>query len=114
MAKVTDFNEVKAAVAQNLAEMGSSILDFLTLSEAVTCLTLIYLTNDLLTGFGQDFVNNPSIISSPHRIAIIYQGHHSFYKSEEPICEYEDLDEDIDSIRVVLDAAIARWEEQNG
>jgi hypothetical protein len=111
--KVTDFNEVKAEVAQNLAEHGSTILDYLTLEEAVTCITLIYLTNDLVSGFGQDFVNNPTIISSPHRIAIIYQEHHSFYKSDLQICGYEDLTEDIDSIRTVLDAALARWEAQN-
>lgn len=114
MAKVTDMNEVRAAVAENLAEMGSAILDYLLLDEAITCITMIYLTNDNMAGFGQDYANNPSIISSRHRIAIIYQGHHSFYKCDTPICDYEDLEDDVNNIRITLDAAIARWEEQNG
>lgn len=110
--KVTDLNEIRDAVARNLAVNGSTLLDYLTLEEAVICMTMIYVTNDELTGFGQDFANNPTIISSPHRIAIIYQNRQSFYKVEGDICGYEDLDEDIDAIRVTMDAALARWEER--
>lgn len=110
--KVTDLNEIRAAVAENLAQMGSELLDYLTLSEAIDCITMIYVTNDMMRGFGQDFIGNPSIISSPYRIGIIYQGRHSFYVVDGTICDYEDLDEDVDSIRVTIDAALARWEER--
>lgn len=112
MAKVTDLNEIKAEVITNLSEHGSTLLDYLTLGEAVNCITMIYITNDEVAGFGQDYLNNPSIISSPTRIAIIYQGHMSFYQVDCPICDYEDLAEDIEFIRVTLDAAFARWEAQ--
>lgn len=108
--KVTDLNEVKAVVAESLAQTGSEILEYLTMEEAVDCIMMIYLTNDMMRGFAQDFIGNPSIISSPYRIGIIYQGHHSFYKVDGTICGYEDLDEDIQSIMVTLDAALARWE----
>lgn len=114
MAKITDLNEIRAEVISQLAECGGEVLDFLTLEEAANCITMIYLTNDVCAGFGQDYANNPSIVSSQQRIAIIYQGHHSFYKSDLPLCEYTDLVEDIESIRITLDAALARWSVQCG
>ena len=112
--KETNLNEIKAAASDALATIGSELLDFLTIEEAINCLVMIYLTNDICAGFGQDYENNPSIVSSRHRIAIIYQGHHSFYKCDFPICEYEDLVDDMDSIITVLDAALARWQVQCG
>lgn len=110
--KVTDLNEIRAAVVENLSQMGSDLLDYLTLDEALDCITMIYVTNNMMRGFAQDFIGNPSIVSSPYRIGIIYQGRHSFYKVDGTICDYEDLDEDVESIRVAIDAALARWEDR--
>lgn len=112
MAKVTDLNEIKAMAAQNLAMHGTVLTEYYSLEEASIIMTMIYVTNDITAGFGQDYLNNPSIISSPTRIAIIYQGHMSFYQVDCPICDYENLAEDIEFIRVTLDAAFARWEAQ--
>lgn len=113
MAKVTDFNEIKAMAAQNLAMHETALTEYFSLEEATAIMTMIYLTNDITAGFGQDYLNNPSIVSSPTRIAIIYQGHMSFYKVDYQICDYLDLMDDLDCIRVTLDAAFARWEAQN-
>lgn len=112
MSKVTNLNVIKEAATQTIENYGSELLEYLTMEEAVTCFTLIYVTNDITTGFGQDFTGNISVISSPTRISIIFLGHHSFYKVHECICLYEDLEEDMDAIRITMDAALARWEEQ--
>lgn len=110
MAKVTDLDVVYNAAYRALYNEGCVVLDYLTIEEAARAMTLIYVTNDMVTGFGQDYTNNIHILSSPTRIAIIYQGHHSYYKTDGNICQYEDLCEDIEAIRVTLDVALARWE----
>lgn len=112
MAKVTDLNEIKAMAAQNLAMHETVLTEYFSLEEASSIMTMIYITNDITASFGQDYLNNPSIVSSPTRITIIYQGHMSFYQVDCPICDYLDLMEDLDFIRVTLDAAFARWEAQ--
>lgn len=111
--KATDLNEIRAVVAEELANQGGKILDYLTLGESTDLLTMIYVTNDRTAGYGVDYVGNLSVISSPTRIAIIFLGHHSFYKHDGSICLYADLEEDIHEINIVLDAALDRWEEQN-
>ena len=111
--KQTDLNEIQAEAREMIAQFGSGLLDFLTLEEAVNCLVMIYVTNDVTAGFAQDYTNNISVISSPHRVAIIYQGHHSFYKSQPTLCGYEDLEEDLNYVRICVDAALSRWEENN-
>ena len=110
--KVTDMSTVADAATYLLVNYGGTILDFLSIGDAAICLTMIYMTNDLTYGFGQDFQNNISIVSSPTRIAILGFGRHSFYKVDESICLYESLADDLHEINVVLDAAIARWETQ--
>lgn len=111
--KVTDLNEIKAAAAEELAQHGSELLDYLTIEEAAETLTMIYVTNDQMQGFGQDHLGSLSIISSPTRIAVIFLGHHSYYKHDGNICDYEDIEIDMHEINLVLDAALDRWEEQN-
>lgn len=111
--KATDLNEIRAVAAEELAQHGGRILDYLTVGESTDLLTMIYVTNDRAAGYGVDFLGNLSVISSPTRIAIIFLGHHSFYKHDGSICLYADLEEDIHEINIVLDAALDRWEEQN-
>lgn len=113
MAKVTDLNLIRDFAKQELEEYGSVLLDFLTLEDACNCMTMIYVSNDLTTGYAQDYENNISIITSPNRVAIIYQGHHSFYKTEYPICMYEAIEEDMKIIRITIDAALQRWEDNS-
>lgn len=110
--KVTDMSTVQAAATVRLENDGGTILDFLNIDDAAICLTMIYMTNDITNGFGQDYQNNISVVSSPTRIAILGFGRHSFYKVDGKICQYESLMDDLREINVVLDAAIARWETQ--
>lgn len=110
--KVTDLNEIKAVATEQLENYGGEILEFLTIDDAAVCLSMIYMTNDVLCGFAQDYMSNISVISSPRRIAIIGFGRHSFYQTDENICGYERLTDDIEAIRITLDAALARWEDR--
>lgn len=109
MSKITNLNTIHDFAMQCLDDSGSELLDFLTIEDAANCLTMVYITNDLTTGFAQDYENNVSIISTPTRVAVIYQGHHSFYKQQGNICQYNAIEEDMEAIRVTIDAALARW-----
>lgn len=110
--KVTDWNEIRTAAAKELNDNGSEILEYLNIDEAADCLSMIYLTNDRMAGFAQDYLGNLSVISSPTRIAIIFLGHHSYYKHDVNICEYEDIEDDMREINMVLNAALLRWNDQ--
>lgn len=111
--KETDLTVIQNAAIDELSANGSELLDYLTSQEVVDVFTLIYLTNDKTCGYGIDFVGNLSIIASTQRIAIIFLGHHSFYKHVSPLCEYDDLEIDMHVINIVMDAALERWREQN-
>lgn len=111
--KATDLNEIRAVAAEELAQQGGRILDYLTIGESTDLLTMIYVTNDRAAGFTVDYLGNLSVISSPTRIAINFLNHHSFYKHDGTICLYNDLEDDMHEINIVLDAALERWEEQN-
>ena len=113
MAKLTDLNLIRDFARQEIEENGSELLEFLTMEDAANCLTMIYVTNDRTTGFAQDYENNISVLSSPTRIGIIWQGHHSYYKVGGKICLYNAIEDDMNEIRVAMDAALMRWEEQN-
>lgn len=109
--KVTDLNEIKTAATAELNEHGSELLEYLTLDEAANAMTIIYVTNDQMSGHGQDYLGNLSIVSSPTRIAIIFLGHHSYYKTDGNMCDYHDIAEDMAVIRCAIDAALLRWQE---
>lgn len=110
--KVTDYNVVLAAATNKLEKDTCLILDYLTIDEAAQCMTMIYLCSDLMLAITMDYTGNISVIASPYRIAILYLLHQSFYKSETPICLYEELEDDINEIALRLEAALKQWEEQ--
>ena len=111
--KETDLTVIQNAAIDELSANGSELMDYLTSQEIVDVFTMIYLTNDQLSGHGIDFVGNLSIVASTQRIAIIFLGHHSFYKHVGPLCEYDDIEIDMHVINMVMDAALERWRDQN-
>lgn len=111
--KETDLTVIQNAAVDELSANGSELLNYLTSQEIVDLFTMIYLTNDQTSGHGVDYIGNLSIIASTQRIAIIFLGHHSFYKHPEPLCDYNDVEEDMHVINMVMDAAVERWSEQN-
>lgn len=110
--KLTDLNEIRAAATEELTQHGSELLEYLTLDESAQIMTMIYVTNDQMSGLTQDWLGNLSILSSPTRIAVIFLGHHSYYKHDGNICNYEDIADDMREINMVINAALLRWQEQ--
>lgn len=111
--KETDLTVIQNAAIDELSANGSELMEYLTSQEIVDVFTMIYLTNDQLSGHGIDFIGNLSIVASTQRIAIIFMGHHSFYKHVGPLCEYDGIEVDMHVINMVIDAALERWKDQN-
>ena len=117
--KVTDYETVRGACADELMENGCDLVEFIGVENTILTMFNIYMTNNLTTGFGQDFrvtenaimegdEMHVSVISSPTRISILIDRNMSYYKQDEGLCGYEDLSDDIANIRIVIDAVIAR------
>lgn len=121
--KITDYTVIQNAIQEQLLDQDWSIEDYLSETAIVLAISNIYTTNDLMSGFGQDFSNNVgaiadvvyqnmSIISSRDRISIILDSRMSYYKSDVPICGYENLDEDIAYIFMVIQLVLDRIDSQ--
>ena len=121
--KITDYTVIQNAILGQLLDQDWSIEDYLSETTIVLAISNIYTTNDLISGFGQDFSNsagamaqevyqNMSIISSRDRISIILDSRMSYYKSDVPICGYESLEEDIAYIFMVIQLVLDRIESQ--
>ena len=121
--KETDYSVIQSAIEQQLLEHDFTIEEYLSEIAIVIAVANIYTTSDLISGFSQDFKYdvNPivpeqykrlSIISTNVRISIILDGEMSYYKSDVPICGYENLTEDIGvimmDIQTVLDRILSR------
>lgn len=109
MSKVTDLNEIRTHALDVIGNVGCNLDEYIDQDEVADCITMIYVNNDRQFGLGQDFKQGISVVSSPTRISIIGEGAMSFYKTQDPICQYDDLDADLIQIVVVLNAAIDRW-----
>lgn len=117
--KITDYTVIQNAIQEQLLDQDWSIEEYLSETAIVLAISNIYTTNDLMSGFGQDFSNsagvmaeevyqNMSIISSRDRISIILDSRMSYYKSDVPICGYENLEEDIAYIFMIIQLVLDR------
>lgn len=121
--KITDYSVIQSEIEQQLLEQDFTIEEYLSETAIVIAVSNIYTTGDLITGFSQDFkydvspivpeqYKRLSIISTNVRISIILDGEMSYYKSDVPICGYENLTEDIGvilmDIQTVLDRILSR------
>lgn len=121
--KITDYSVIQNAILNQLLDQDWSIEDYMNEAAILLAIANIYTTNDLVSGFGQDFSNGEgaageevyqkmSIISSRDRISIILDSRMSYYKSDVPICGYDNLDEDIAYIFMVIQLVFDRIENQ--
>lgn len=108
MAKVTNYAEVIAAIELALQEREYFLVDLVGHDLAVLAVLNIYMTNDVCKGFGQDFHNQVSIISSRQIISVIVGRNSSMYKDDFYICEYNNLEGDINEIMIISQAAYDR------
>lgn len=107
--KELDSKIVLAEIESQMQETGYDIENILGLSVAKIVVLGIYMTNDLTSGYGQDFRDlGFSIISSPHRVSVICDGCMSMYKDSLPLCGYDNLSIDIASILNAIQAALDR------
>ena len=121
--KITDYSVIQNAILNQLLDQDWSIEDYMNEAAILLAIANIYTTNDLVSGFGQDFSNGEgaageevfqkmSIISSRDRISIILDSRMSYYKSDVPICGYESLEEDIAYIFMVIQLVLDRIDGQ--
>ena len=117
--KITDYSVIQNEIEQQLLDQDYTIEEYLSEQAIVLAVANIYTTGDLVTGFSQDFKYeisqlNPeiykklSIISNRDRISIILEKEMSYYKSDVPICGYEDLTEDIGYILTIIQTVFDR------
>ena len=117
--KETDYNAIAAEINSQLEENDGDIVVLLGSERAKICVMGIYLSNDITSGYGQDFnvetgivdsehFGKFSVISSPNRISVVMAEGMSFYQSRETICGYESLQEDIANILVIIQTVIDR------
>ena len=117
--KETDYSVIQSEIEQQLLEQDFTIEEYLSEIAIVIAVANVYTTCDLITGFSQDFkydvsqtipehYKRLSIISTKDRISIILDGEMSYYKSDVPICGYENLTEDIGVILMIIQTVFDR------
>lgn len=107
--KELDSKIVLAEIESQMEETGYDIENILGLSVAKIVVLGIYQTNDLTSGYGQDFRDlGFSVISSRKGISVICGACMSMYKDSLPLCGYDNLSEDIASILNAIQAAIEK------
>lgn len=121
--KIQDYSVIQNAIQNELLEQDWTIEEYLNEPAILLAVANIYTTNDLVSGFGQDFRKSDgaggesieekiSIISNRERISIIVDSRMSYYKSDVPICGYESLEEDIAYIFMIIQLVFDRIESQ--
>ena len=121
--KIQDYSVIQNAIQNELLEQDWTIEEYLNEPAILLAVANIYTTNDLVSGFGQDFRKTDgaggesieekiSIISNRERISIIVDSRMSYYKSNVPICGYESLEEDIAYIFMIIQLVFDRIESQ--
>lgn len=108
MAKITDYTEITTEIETQLNQGEWSLLDFVGMETAKLIIANIYMSNDIMKGYGQDIGDTLSIISSPRNISVIHDGVCGRFKSDDSLCIYESLTDDVSQILMIMQAAFDR------
>ena len=119
MAKVADLSVIQQAIADMIDEKCPDLVDLIGRSNAIFCVLAIYQTNNLCSGYGQDFVPDASemmihghkkvsVISFENGVSVIVDSASSRYQDRFAMCGYVDLEEDLAQICICIQAAIDR------
>lgn len=119
MAKVTDLSVIQQAIADMIDEKCPDLVDLIGREPAIFCVLAIYQTNNLCSGYGQDFVPDAarmmiqghkkvSVISFENGVSVIIDSVSSRYQDRFAMCGYVDLEEDLTQICICIQAAIDR------
>lgn len=119
MAKVLDLVIVKQEIADMIDEKCPDLVDLIGREPAIFCVLAIYQTNNLCSGYGQDFEPSAygmmiqghkkvSVISFENGVSVIVDSASSRYQDRFAMCGYVDLEEDLTQICICIQAAIDR------
>lgn len=119
MAKVTNLSVIQQAIAGMINEKCPDLVDYIGYDAAIFCVLAIYQTNNICSGYGQDFVPDAarmmiqghkkvSVISFENGVSVILDSVSSRYQDRFAMCGYTDLDEDLTQICICIQAAIDR------
>ena len=119
MAKVTDLSVIQQAIADMIDEKCPDLVETIGRDNAIWCVMAIYNTNDLCSGYGQDFVPDAyrmmilghkkvSVISFQNGVSVIIDSASSRYQDRFAMCGYTDLNEDLTQICICIQAAFDR------
>lgn len=121
MAKVTDLSAIQQAIADMIDEKCPDLVEYVGREAAIFCVLAIYQTNNICSGYGQDFLPNAysmmisghkkvSVISFENGVSVIVDSHSSRYQDRFAMCEYVDSDEDLAQICICIQAAFDRMQ----
>lgn len=119
MAKVLDLVIVKQEIADMINEKCPDLVEYIGYEAAIFCVLAIYQTNDICSGYGQDFTPDAarvmitghekvSVISFENGVSVIVDSKSSRYQDRFAMCGYVDLEEDLTQICICIQAAIDR------
>lgn len=107
--KTTDIDEIYQAAVQVILISQPAIFSEVELSSLAAVLTNIYLMNDQSKEVSNRLFNFGTIIATRTRISIILDtGRASHYDESEPLCYYNDLDDDLTNILSIIDITYLR------
>lgn len=121
MAKVTDLSVIEEVIADMVDEKCPDLVEYIGYEAAIFCVLAIYQTNNLCSGYGQDFVPDAarmmihgykkvSVISFENGVSVILDSVSSRYQDRFAMCGYVDLNEDLTQICICIQAAIDRMQ----
>lgn len=108
--KENDYSVVRKKAEEYLQTQDWELLAYVSIDIASMLVANIYMMNDLLKAYGQDMHHNISIIASRNAISTIFEEKASHYKSEFPLCMYENLEDDLAYIITCIDASLLRMQ----
>ena len=121
MAKVTDLSAIQQAASDMIDEKCPDLVEYIGHEAAIFCVLAIYQTNNICSGYGQDFVPDASrmmiyghkkvsVISFETGVSVIVDSVSSRYQDRFAMCGYESLDEDLTQICICIQAAFDRMQ----
>ena len=107
--KITDYNQVKELVAMCLDETMYSFSEDIPDEWVIVAVTMAYLSNDTAKATTIDLPNDGSIVYFKRGCSFIKDGAASSYKMQDNICQFEELQWDIEALLLCLDVAYDKW-----
>lgn len=106
--KETDLNVVYTT-AQNVLEQNEyDLVELIGRNIAAMAVANIYNMFDMTEGYGQNFSTDVSLITGQSRMSVIIANQMSFYKPIDDLVSYEDLQDDLCNIAMVIQTVIDR------